>query len=98
MNYSIILILNSFSSLRIRYQKLFLQELLLHVLDVRDSLDVERFLHVHFDPVFEAQSASPNTTGHLSAPSAAGESEGINFCFFIKCMNAKVDPVIFCTV
>jgi len=58
------------------YQKRYLQELLLHVLDVRDSLDVERFLHVHFDPVFEAQSASSSAAGQSSATAAAGESEG----------------------
>jgi hypothetical protein len=50
-----------------RYQTRFVQEFMLHVLDVRDALDTERFLHVHFDPVFDGQS-----TG-----AGAGASQGI---------------------
>lgn len=36
------------------FKHTFLEEFLLHVLDVRDTVDAERFVQVHFDPVAES--------------------------------------------
>ena len=63
------------------YQKHFLQEIMLHVLDVRDALDTDRFLHVHFDPVFDAQSSKSSNDGGAGAGAKSGsqvaEEQGI---------------------
>ena len=62
------------------YQKRYLQEIMLHILDVRDALDTDRFLHVHFDPVFDAQSAK--SSGGADAGAKAGaqavEEQGLS--------------------
>ena len=51
---------------------------MLHVLDVRDALDTDRFLHVHFDPVFEAQSSQPGgASGTKSGPLPSEEQGGL---------------------
>eukprot|EP01038_Epipyxis_sp_PR26KG_P016207 gene16207-22043_t len=42
------------------YQYAFLQQFMLQVLDIRDALDSERFLQVHFDPVNEMK-VNPNS-------------------------------------
>ena len=50
---------------------------MLHVLDVRDALGTDRFLHVHFDPVFEAQSSQPGGgSGTKSGPLPSEEQGG----------------------
>jgi hypothetical protein len=47
------------------FQRAMLQSFMLHVLDIRDSLDIDRFVRVHFDPSHERK---------LYAAAAASES------------------------
>jgi hypothetical protein len=58
-------------------------QFMLHVLDVRDAMDSERFQQLQFDPVNDpkklAGGSNPNSSGQL----AAEESKGENGKFFI---------------
>jgi hypothetical protein len=45
------------------YQKLFLQHLMLHVVDIRDALESQRFLNIHYDPIFESSLLSGTVSG-----------------------------------
>jgi len=54
------------------YRQAFLKEFMLHVLDVRDAMDSERFQQVQFDPVNDPK----NITHSNSALSTTGGCEG----------------------
>lgn len=59
------------------YQHNLLKELMLHIVDIRDALDADRFVQAHFDPVVEERRTNSAGGGFLKADDAvAGESEG----------------------
>mmetsp|Transcript_5295 Transcript_5295/g.8634 ORF Transcript_5295/g.8634 Transcript_5295/m.8634 type:complete len:795 (-) Transcript_5295:691-3075(-) len=66
------------------YQNSFLKELMLHILDVRDAMDAERFQQVQFDPVSDPKkhnaaadlNASHRNSIHMASSATAGGAGG----------------------
>lgn len=54
------------------YKHSFLRELMLHVFDLRDALESERFLQAHFDPVEPAMNSTVSVAETNSAASPQG--------------------------
>lgn len=61
------------------YQRKMLQQLLMHLIDIRDTIDAERFVQVHFDPTAELLPSATNhavaTANAAAAAAAAGTTE-----------------------
>jgi len=56
------------------YTKLFLKNVMLHVLDVKDALDSSRFLQVHFDRPVSASSLRGGPKASCPSPSISGKT------------------------